>query len=348
MSDWWAPSIASRLQGRRSAAHTEVVILSVDVIVVTYNSAAEVAACLAAVRGSTHVERLIVVDNASSDGSAGAARRAGADLVLENERNVGFARAVNRGLEARAAECVLLLNPDAELREPALASMYATMRREAGAAIVAPLLRTPDGTTESGAGRFATLTRRIGLCLPLVGRAPYFAPQYRLPADVYAAGSSRDIDYAFGAAMLLDRAFLTQTGGLDERFFLFAEDEDICRQARAAGRRVLLDTRAVAGHIGGASCGDEALTEAQRLFSTFRLFEKWRGRRAAALYRAGIVCASWLRVQAARAERRPRAAHEITRLSRLFDEAARTGIDPLLSRPDGAAGSWLPREEPQA
>src|SRR5665647_2763264 len=137
MSDWWAPSIASRLQGRRSAAHTEVVILSVDVIVVTYNSAAEVAACLAAVRGSTHVERLIVVDNASSDGSAGAARRAGADLVLENERNVGFARAVNRGLEARAAECVLLLNPDAELREPALASMYATMRREAGAAIVA-------------------------------------------------------------------------------------------------------------------------------------------------------------------------------------------------------------------
>src|SRR5665811_2423277 len=108
---------------------------SIDVIVVTYNSAAEIEACLACVRGSTDVDRLIVVDNASSDGSAGAARRAGADLVLENDRNVGFATAVNRGLEACAAEYVLLLNPDAELKKPALASMLASMRREARAAI---------------------------------------------------------------------------------------------------------------------------------------------------------------------------------------------------------------------
>jgi len=88
--------------------------------VVTYNSAAEIEACLACVRGSTDVDRLIVVDNASSDGSAGAARRAGADLVLENDRNVGFARAVNQGLEACAAEYVLLLNPDAVVTGDAL------------------------------------------------------------------------------------------------------------------------------------------------------------------------------------------------------------------------------------
>lgn len=322
--------------GASSAAHAEVVILSVDVIVVTYNSAAEVAACLAAVRGSAHVERLIVVDNASSDGSVGAARRAGADLVLENERNVGFARAVNRGLEACAAEYVLLLNPDAELKEPALASMCATMRREAGAAIVAPLLRSPDGTTESGAGRFATLTRRIGLCLPLVGRAPYFAPQYRLLPDVLAAGQTLDVDYAFGAALLLDRAFLVSSGGLDERFFLFVEDEDICRQARAAGRRVVIDTRAAARHVGGASCADEAPAEAQRLFSTYRLFAKWSGRRAAYVYHAGIIATSTLRAAAARAERRPEAAVAIGRMSRLFDDAVRSGVDPLLAPRENA------------
>src|SRR5690606_27038519 len=105
--------------------------------------------------------------------------------------------------------------------------------------------------------------------------------------------------YVYGAAMLVDRRFLTACGGLDERFFLFAEDEDLCRQARAAGRRVVLDGRAVAGHAGGASCPEEPLTEAQRLFSTWRLLEKWDGPRAAAAYRRGIVAAFAARAAAA-------------------------------------------------
>jgi N-acetylglucosaminyl-diphospho-decaprenol L-rhamnosyltransferase len=283
-----------------------------------------------------------VVDNASSDGSADVARDREADVVIANDRNLGFARAVNLGLAACSSEHVLLLNPDAELGQAALASMRAVLREQTGAAIVAPLLRDPQGVTESGASRFATLTRRVGLCLPLVGRAPYFRPQYRLLPDVCAAGRALDVDYVFGAAMLVDRAFLAAAGGLDERFFLFAEDEDICRQARAAGRRVLLDTRAVARHIGGASCGDEVRTEAQRLYSTYLLFEKWRGSRAARIYHGGILQASRLRVAAARTERRPEAAAEVRTIARMFDEAIRRGVDPLLAEQADAASAPRP------
>ena len=283
-----------------------------------------------------------MVDNASSDGSADVARDREADVVIANDRNLGFARAVNLGLAACSSEHVLLLNPDAELGQAALASMRAVLREQTGAAIVAPLLRDPEGLTESGASRFATLTRRVGLCLPLVGRAPYFRPQYRLLPDVCATGRALDVDYVFGAAMLVDRAFLAAAGGLDERFFLFAEDEDICRQARVAGRRVLLHTRVVARHIGGASCADETRTEAQRLYSTYLLFGKWRGQRAARAYHAGIVCASQLRVVAARAERRPQAAAAIGRMGRLFDDAVRSGVDPLLAKRADAAAEARP------
>jgi len=283
-----------------------------------------------------------VVDNASSDGSADVARDREADVVIANDRNLGFARAVNLGLAACSSEHVLLLNPDAELGQAALASMRAVLREQTGAAIVAPLLRDPEGVTQSSAGRFATLTRRVGLCLPLGGRVPYFRPQYRLLPDLLTAGRVIDVDYVFGAAMLVDRAFLAAAGGLDERFFLFAEDEDICRQARVAGRRVLLHTRVVARHIGGASCADETRTEAQRLYSTYLLFGKWRGQRAARAYHAGIVCASQLRVVAARAERRPEAAAAIGRMGRLFDDAVRSGVDPLLAKRADAAAEARP------
>lgn len=289
------------------------------------------------VRAAAAVGRVIVVDNTSDDGSVSAAHAAGADVVVENGSNLGFARAVNTGLKGSTADLVLLLNPDAELGPKSLASMCGTLHREPGAVIVAPLLRGAGGAVTAGAGRFATLPRRVGLCVPVVGRARYFSPQYHLCPAALSAGAALEVDYVYGAAMLIDGAFLRQASGLDERFFLFAEDEDICRQARAAGRRVLLDTRAVAAHVGGASCGDEALTEAQRLYSTYLLFDKWRGSRAAAAYHAGIVSASWLRVGEARAGRRPDAAVDIARMSAAFDDAVRRGVQPLLATRPAAA-----------
>jgi N-acetylglucosaminyl-diphospho-decaprenol L-rhamnosyltransferase len=293
---------------------------------VTYQSARHVAACLEAVGSSPQVKRLIVVDNASTDGSADAARAAGAGDVLENRRNGGFACAVNRGLGVSDSGLVLLLNPDAVLEPASLSHLCATIERVPGAAIVAPLLRDGDGMAHAGAGRLATVGRRVGLCLPVAGRAPAFRPQYRLP-DGEQPGVA-DVGYVFGAALLVDGRFLARAGGLDERYFLFAEDEDICRQAHRAGRRVLLDGGATAAHAGGASSGDEAAIEAQRLCSTWRLFAKWDGSRHAAAYHRGILAAFRLRAAAAALDAPRRAS--IGRTARLFDEAVRTGVDPLV------------------
>ena len=146
-------------------------------------------------------------------------------------------------------------------------------------AVAGPLLRDEDGVLTAGAGRAATLVTRVGQCVPLVGRARRLRPDYAVPREPSERSGPVDVGYLYGAAMLVDRRFLGACGGLDERFFLFAEDEDLCRQARMAGRRVVLDGRAEAAHVGGASCADGPLIEAQRLFSTWRLFQKWGGRR---------------------------------------------------------------------
>jgi N-acetylglucosaminyl-diphospho-decaprenol L-rhamnosyltransferase len=314
------------------------ITLGIDVIVVTFESADTVAACLAATSSSPLVERVIVVDNASADGSASEARRAGADFVVQNPVNEGFACAVNVGLRQVTAEHVLLLNPDALLKDAALSSLHHTLSGSPASVIAAPLLRDPSGDLMSGAGKFATVPRRVGLCVPGLGRASYFAPQYPLP-PLSAAARPVKVDYVFGAAMLVERAFLERTLGLDERFFLFAEDEDICRQARASGRDVLLDPRAVADHVGGASCSDEPVTEAQRLFSTHRLLLKWHGPRAAAAYRSGILGATRLRSLAARVDRDGSGATRIRRTLACLESAFDTAVDPLRPRERAASPS---------
>jgi GT2 family glycosyltransferase len=289
---------------------------------------------------SARVSTVVVVDNGSTDGSAEVARRAGADVVIENGRNLGFARAVNVGLAevggaAAPAELVLLLNPDARLSPHALELLCADLETDPSAAVAGPLLRDETGVLSAGAGRTATLFTRVGQCVPVLGGTRRLRPEYDVPREPAERAGAVDVGYLYGAAMLVDRRFLAACGGLDERFFLFAEDEDLCRQARAAGRRVVLDGRAEALHVGGASCSDGPLIEAQRLFSTWRLFAKWDGRRSAATYHRGILAAFAARGAAAALDP---AAHEgIRRTARLFDEAVRAAVDPLVTHGDGVA-----------
>ncbi len=315
---------------------------SVDVIIVTYGSGGLIPSCLASLRQSDRVSRVVVVDNASDDGSAEAARRAGAAIVIQNDHNVGFARAVNIGLAEVAADLVLLLNPDARLSPEALTALCEDFEADPAVAVAGPLLRADDGYVTTGAGRTATLASRVGQCVPVVGRSRRLRPDYALPRDPSALGRAVEVGYLYGAAMLVDRRLLAACGGLDERFFLFAEDEDLCRRARAAGRRVLLDGRAVAEHVGGASCPDAPLTEAQRLFSTWRLFEKWGGRLRAAVYHRGILAAFTARAAAAMLDPAARAAVRST--ANLFDEAVRTSVDPLVA----SGAGWIPQTGPAA
>ncbi len=302
----------------------------VDVVVVTYNSAASVEACLQGARAASVVGTIVVVDNASRDDSVQMAQAAGADVILRNTANVGFARAANQGVAATTSESILLLNPDAVVDEDALLHMSALLLQRQDVAIVAPLLLSETGAITAGAGRSRGVARRVGLCLPLVGRLPVFRPQYdvrSLSGD--GATGAVPVDYVFGAVMLVDRSFFRAAGGFDERFFFAAEDEDLCRRAWRAGKQVVLDSAVVVRHVGGASCTEAARTEAQRLFSIYRFLAKWEGDGAARRYYLGTRVALGLREAAAALVGDRGKRMTVAEMRRTLEEAYRSGADPL-------------------
>ncbi len=222
-----------------------------DVVVVSYNQRDRLLACLAAVAAAEPTVRLIVVDNASTDGSAEAVTVAhpAADLIALPE-NVGFAAAVNRGAAIGDAPYILLLNNDARLGPVALERMRQALDNERVAA-VGPRLLGPDGQIE------LSLDRTL---------SPWNEARFRVLGALYGSGrgpvaahirrryaSSRDVVSLSGACILLRREAFDQADGFDERFFLYAEDVDLCLRLRQAGWRLRYQADAVVEHDRGAS-----------------------------------------------------------------------------------------------
>src|SRR5262249_10888165 len=173
---------------------------------------------------------LVVVDNASRDGSADlVAESASGARVLRNPENVGYARAVNRGIAASGGRHVLVLNPDCQVIPGAIETLarFLDDRRDAG--IAAPRILNPDGTLEYSArafpGPLTFLFNRYSLLTRLFPRNP-FSRRYLLTD--WDHESERDVDWVSGACMLVRREAVAKVGGMDEAFFMFNEDVDCC------------------------------------------------------------------------------------------------------------------------
>ncbi len=225
----------------------------VAVVVVSFEARETLLAGLDSVRTHASVPlELVVVDNASSDGSAAAVRAAhpGA-LVIGNPDNVGFARAGNQGWRASRAPHVLFLNPDAEVTPGAIETLAGLLeaRPEVGAA--GPRTRSGDGTIQVSTGPDLTLLaeRRQRRLVRGVAR--------RDPAALAEAEArhAREHEPAWvsGSCLIARRAALERVGGFDERFFLYEEDADLCRRIRAAGWRVVFTPAAEVRHALGRS-----------------------------------------------------------------------------------------------
>lgn len=308
----------------------------IDAVIVTYNSADQVGDAVRSLRACPHVGAVVVVDNASEDESAQRAREAGAQPVIENRVNAGFAAAVNGGVGACSGDYVLLLNPDARLTAGSLDLLAAALDEQATAAMAGAVLIDEDGRPTLGARRFSTAVNRLLPYLPSPWRPRWSTPEYAEAARMAAAPEPLPVDYLWGAALLIRRAFLDDIGGLDERFFLYSEDEDLGRQARARGLTSLLVPRARAVHVGGASTPDRAAALASLITANALLLHKWDGARAAATYRhaVGPVLATraWLLTVAGRDTEAALTSRARARL-----RTSRTGRFPALGYASGTA-----------
>ncbi len=248
---------------------------SLAVVIVSYNVRAELDACLASLVGRTEPfpTSVVVVDNASTDGTPQMIRdKWPAVSLIEASDNVGFARANNLGIRASQSELVLLLNPDTRVPPGSIQSLVGALAARPDAAAAGARLVDATGLPELSfgwaMGPFGELRqkmlgalyrRRVGSVVSLVERWSR------------AAGER---EWVSGAALLLRRSDLEAVNLLDERYFMYTEDVDLCVSLRARGRKVLFVPQSEIVHLRGQSAGRNPATERMRRRSQIAYYEK--------------------------------------------------------------------------
>lgn len=282
--------------------------MDLSVIVVSWNVRDLLRRCLqsilAAVDGSAPPRTLeiLVVDNASADGSAAMVQAEFPTVrLIANDRNRGFTAANNQGLAASRGRYLLLLNPDAELLDGALAAMVGCMEAHPEVGVLGPQLLYPDGSVQSSRRRFPTVATALveSTVIQEWWRDNRVLRRYYMLDTPPPPGEPQPVDWLVGACLLVRRAVYEQVGGLDEGFFMYSEELDWCRRIKDAGWQVLyLPTARVIHHEGKSS---EQVVPARHIHfqsSKVRYFRKHHGRLTAELLR-GFLLATYL-YQAAR------------------------------------------------
>jgi N-acetylglucosaminyl-diphospho-decaprenol L-rhamnosyltransferase len=261
---------------------------AVTAVVVTHNSARHLDALARTLSaGSLAPTRTLVVDNLSGDDTVAQARAAGFD-VLETGANDGFGAGCNAGLRATDTELVLFCNPDVRPSPTALERLSRSLASTAAAAVAGAALGD-----DSRARRFSRISTNVAGFLPEGLRERLRAPARRLSgtADVQPSATDVVVDYVVGAFILCRVAPLLAIGGFDERFFLYCEEEDLCRRLRERGWQTLLVPSATVEHEQrGSSAGfDGAAMAPFFTHSLYWYYRKYHGRPYAELARCTIA-----------------------------------------------------------
>ena len=267
---------------------------NVHVVVVSYNTKELLDQCLASLRpdAESGLASVAVVDNASTDGSAELVRDRHEWVTLHaSTDNLGFGPAVN--LAARAAgdfEWIAPANADTAVEAGALAAMVSAGEGDAEAGIVAPRLILPDGSTQHSVYAFPTLAFTVGFQARLGDRRPRWGEANCLPGR-WNPDSPRRVPWAVGAFLLVRGAAWRETGGFDERQWMYAEDLDLAWRLGRAGWATRYEPGARVRHHESASAG-AAWGEDGRADRWNRATYEWMLRRRGRLRTRAVAAAN--------------------------------------------------------
>lgn len=227
--------------------------------IVSWNTAGHLDRCLAALPAALDGvdAEVVVVDNASSDGSAETAASHAHVRVVTNATNVGYAKGMNQALAGTGAEVLIALNPDTEPPPGSLAKLAGRLLTDPGVALVAPTLVGFDGSSQWSARRFPSLGVGSVTCV-LPGRGQRGVLGRRLCLEFADQPSAAtDIDWAIGAVHVIRAEALVGRAPYDERWFMYVEDLELCWWLARRGWRRRFEADIVVPHVGNPS-GDQA------------------------------------------------------------------------------------------
>lgn len=261
---------------------------TVSIIIVSYNTKDLLKECLSSVFDSIRlgkiVSEVIIVDNASSDGSIELVEKNFPDVtVIKNNKNIGFAAANNQGIRNAEGEFLLLLNSDTVIDRKTLAILIEAItagvklipvsparlldgqtsmpsRGVQKVGVVGPQIRYADNTNQPSAGYFPSLLK-IFFWMTLIDDIPFISTMlkpYHVQEEIFYK-DTHEVDWVTGACMLVSKEALTNAGLLDERIFMYGEEVEWCYRIKKAGFQIIYTPETYIYHMKGASgSGKEA------------------------------------------------------------------------------------------
>jgi GT2 family glycosyltransferase len=297
--------------------------LQVAIVVVSYNTRALLLECLASAFDSAQAPgvQVVVVDNASEDGSYETVRDAYPQAILiRNPTNLGFGVACNQGIKATRSRFVLLLNSDARLTAQAFRAMTECLAQDERCAAAGCRLIDAEGREGVNVRNFLTpLNQALELAGIKLGTG-----RLRRTRRLNVIHNDCSVDWIAGACLMLRRAALDEAGLFDEQFFMYSEDEDLCIRLRKGGWLVCFCGGGTAVHHGSASSRLNRIEMLRQFYlSQMRFLAKHRGRRSSFFYevltKTVLVFKKWLQGDSHRrdnAEEQLNALKEAARLAR--------------------------------
>lgn len=265
--------------------------MKLSIIIVSWNVKTDLVNCLRSLQEHPCAEHheVIVIDNNSSDDTVETVKADFPDVVIiDSSKNLGFAAGNNKGIQIAKGQYILLLNPDTIVHSAALDTLITFMDDNPDVGACGPKLLNEDGTIQRSVRRFPTFRAslyRHTILKPLC----IFKKQYRkwLMKD-FSYDCQAEVCQLMGAALLTRKSVIEQVGAMDEDFFMYYEEVDLCYRIKNAGWRVVFNPEAVITHLGGRSA--EQIPAGKRtmmLISMLTYFKKHKGAFATGVF--GII-----------------------------------------------------------
>jgi GT2 family glycosyltransferase len=265
----------------------------VAVVVVSYNTKDLLLTCLASVIESSKPDEteIIVVDNASSDGSHQAVQSSYPQaIIIANPSNVGFGVACNQAIRASSAPFLLLLNSDASITSEGFQALYETISANPRCGAAGCRLTDSAGLAATNTRNFLTPLNQALEQSGLVGWTDWKYLRRTHQPSLDQSQQDCSVDWIDGACLMLRRAALDQVGLFDEKFFMYSEDEDLCFRLRKNGWLICYTARGLAQHHGGASTAQNRFAMRRQFYWSQTYFlTKHFGPASAFCYRVAMI-----------------------------------------------------------
>lgn len=250
----------------------------ISIILITRNSKSVLFDCLKALDNNDAITasnnaQWIIVDNDSSDGSIDEVLKLYPQTtVIKNKENVGFAKAANQGLNAAENDFLLYINTDTEIKKEAISKLYNKIVSDKNIAVIGPRLLRKNNTIQKSVYPEATLYTEL------------FKPIIKLYVSIkenfYKVGNCYTVNSLRGACFIINKEYMKQVGGFDERYFFYLEETDLFRQLKLIGKKICYLPESEVYHYGGLGSDDKMTFNKKKMYneSLLKYFQKNRNK----------------------------------------------------------------------